>query len=65
VDPPVFTADRPQGLPPHVAEVAEAAAAQAERESVPVKSEKPPLPPGVEADVGNGLVSMPIEWWAP
>jgi hypothetical protein len=42
--------------------VAEAAAAQAAAESVPVKSDKPPLPPGVEADVGNGLVSSPVEW---
>lgn len=23
---------------------------------------KPPLPPGVEADIGNGLVSQPINW---
>lgn len=24
---------------------------------------KPALPPGVEADVGNGLVTKPIAWW--
>jgi hypothetical protein len=63
VDPPVFTADRPQGLPAAVAEIAEAAAAQAAAEAVPVKADKPPLPAGVQADVGNGLVSEPISWW--
>lgn len=62
VDPPVFTADRPQGLPAAVAEVAEAAAAQAAAEAKPVQSDKPVLPPGVEADVGTGLVSSPVEW---
>jgi 2-oxoglutarate dehydrogenase E2 component (dihydrolipoamide succinyltransferase) len=63
VDPPAFTGDRPQGLPAAVAEVAEAAAAQAAAEAVPVKGDKPKLPAGVEADVGNGLVSEPIGWW--
>lgn len=65
VDPPVFTADRPQGLPAAVAEVAEAAAAQAAAEAKPVQSDKPVLPPGVEADVGTGLASSPVEWWVP
>ncbi|WIA13892.1 hypothetical protein OEZ85_002464 [Tetradesmus obliquus] len=44
-----------------VAEVAEAAAAQAAAEAKPVQSDKPVLPPGVEAD-GTGLVSSPVEW---
>jgi hypothetical protein len=65
VDPPAFTGDRPQGLPAAVAEVAEAAAAQAAAEAVPVKSDKPALPPGVKAGVGNGLLSEPISWWVP
>jgi hypothetical protein len=32
---------------------------------VPVKSDKPALPPGIKVGIGNGLLSEPISWWVP